>query len=190
MSVLNGGLLGSSGGGGGGGGLSNIVEDLSPELGADLDVLGFAVTSSTANLSLETAFSGGDVIAVPDVTAGKFIVQQGGGTPGTHEIQLYHDGVESWIWGQAGKTNLLGNTSTIIWTNSAKMMSANVNDTSFHKKVLSSTSAYVDLGGPGTTSFGNMYLQGSICMMTGLPTSDPTNTGQLWNNSGVVTVSA
>ena len=29
-----------------------------------------------------------------------------------------------------------------------------------------------------------------VVILSGLPTSDPTNAGQLWNNSGVLTVSA
>lgn len=33
-------------------------------------------------------------------------------------------------------------------------------------------------------------LDGTVFLMPNLPTSDPTNTGQLWNNSGVLTVSA
>jgi hypothetical protein len=41
---------------------------------------------------------------------------------------------------------------------------------------------------------GDLYCQGlsavGVVLMSGLPTSDPTNAGQLWNNSGVLTVSA
>jgi hypothetical protein len=29
-----------------------------------------------------------------------------------------------------------------------------------------------------------------VVILSGLPTSDPSNAGQLWNNSGVLTVSA
>lgn len=42
----------STGGSGGGGSLDNLVEDLSPELGADLDVLGFDIVSSTSGITL------------------------------------------------------------------------------------------------------------------------------------------
>ena len=40
----------------------------------------------------------------------------------------------------------------------------------------------------GTT--GQIDLKATIVMLASLPTSDPTNAGQLWNNAGIVTVSA
>ena len=41
----------------------------------------------------------------------------------------------------------------------------------------------------GNVEINNMTANG-VVMMPGLPTSDPSNAGQLWNNSGVLTVSA
>lgn len=35
-----------------------------------------------------------------------------------------------------------------------------------------------------------LSVQGTVVMMSNLPTSDPNNAGQLWNNAGVLTVSA
>jgi len=35
-----------------------------------------------------------------------------------------------------------------------------------------------------------IIIDGDAVMMPGLPTSDPSNSGQLWNNSGVLTISA
>ena len=35
-----------------------------------------------------------------------------------------------------------------------------------------------------------IIIDGGAVMMPGLPTSDPSNSGQLWNNSGVLTISA
>jgi hypothetical protein len=43
-------------------------------------------------------------------------------------------------------------------------------------------------GGPTTTT--NLTATGSVIILSGLPTSDPTVAGALWSNSGVVTVSA
>lgn len=37
---------------------------------------------------------------------------------------------------------------------------------------------------------GGLNVQGAVVMMPNLPTADPTVAGQLWNNSGVLTVSA
>lgn len=53
-----------SGGGGGGGGLDNVVEDLTPQLGGNLDVNGYYLASA----------SGGDVVIAPDTT-GSFVVR-------------------------------------------------------------------------------------------------------------------
>jgi len=51
-------------GGGGGGGLDNVVEDLTPQLGGNLDVNNYYLSSA----------SGGDVVIAPDTT-GSFIVR-------------------------------------------------------------------------------------------------------------------
>lgn len=40
-----------------------------------------------------------------------------------------------------------------------------------------------------TTLDAGLAVAGAVVMMTALPTGDPTVAGQLWNNSGVVTVS-
>jgi hypothetical protein len=40
------------------------------------------------------------------------------------------------------------------------------------------------------TATGGMNLTGSVVNIANLPTSDPSVAGQLWANSGVVTVSA
>ena len=37
---------------------------------------------------------------------------------------------------------------------------------------------------------GGLEVQGSVIMLSALPTSDPTNAGQLWNDSGTLKVSA
>ena len=57
------------------------------------------------------------------------------------------------------------------------------------------TSAQVDVtiangAGSQTTVAGDLTVTGDVVMMPNLPTSDPSNAGQLWSNSGVVTVSA
>ena len=44
----------------------------------------------------------------------------------------------------------------------------------------------LQVGGTSKFSVGN----GGEVIMPSLPTSDPTNAGELWNNSGVLTVSA
>lgn len=36
----------------------------------------------------------------------------------------------------------------------------------------------------------NLFVLGAVVRMANLPTSDPASNGQLWNNSGVVTVSS
>jgi hypothetical protein len=46
---------------GGGGGLDNIVEDLSPQLGADLDVNGNQIVSASGNIAI-TPGSGGAIV--------------------------------------------------------------------------------------------------------------------------------
>jgi len=40
------------------------------------------------------------------------------------------------------------------------------------------------------TITGNLEAQGSVITIANLPTSDPSVAGQLWANTGVVTVSA
>ena len=41
-----------------------------------------------------------------------------------------------------------------------------------------------------TTVVGDLTLTGDVVMMANLPTSDPSNAGQLWSNSGIITLSA
>ena len=41
-----------------------------------------------------------------------------------------------------------------------------------------------------TSTTGTVTLNGAVIVVSSLPTSDPTNAGQLWNNSGVLNVSA
>lgn len=53
-----------------------------------------------------------------------------------------------------------------------------------------STDDTYDIGAAGANRPRNMYLAGGTVIMSNLPTSDPTNTGQLWNDSGTVKVSA
>ena len=62
-------------------------------------------------------------------------------------------------------------------------------------EALKGTSAQVDVtigngAGSVTTTAGDLTVTGDVVMMANLPTSDPSNAGQLWANSGVVTVSA
>ena len=49
-----------------------------------------------------------------------------------------------------------------------------------------------DNGFSGTTltTTGAVTINGTTVVVSSLPTSDPSNAGQLWNNSGVLTVSA
>ena len=55
----------------------------------------------------------------------------------------------------------------------------------------SATSLYALKVASGDSYFGgNLNADGSVIMMGSLPTSDPSNTGQLWNDSGTVKVSA
>lgn len=42
----------------------------------------------------------------------------------------------------------------------------------------------------GSLTVANLTASGSVVILSGLPTSDPTVAGQLWSNSGVLTVSA
>ena len=42
----------------------------------------------------------------------------------------------------------------------------------------------------GTITATAMAVTGSTVMMTNLPTSDPANAGQLWNDSGTLKISA
>lgn len=51
------------------------------------------------------------------------------------------------------------------------------------------TKASVDSDGNLTLS-GGIESSGGTVVLTGLPTSDPTVEGQVWSNSGVLTVSA
>ena len=37
---------------------------------------------------------------------------------------------------------------------------------------------------------GDLDVTGAVVKLTGLPTSDPTNAGQLWNDSGTLKISA
>ena len=44
--------------------------------------------------------------------------------------------------------------------------------------------------GSVTTVSGDLTVTGDVVMMANLPTSDPSNAGQLWSNSGIITLSA
>ena len=44
--------------------------------------------------------------------------------------------------------------------------------------------------GTTLTTTGTVTINGTTVIISGLPTSDPSAAGQLWSNSGVLTVSA
>ena len=60
------------------GGISNVVEDTSPQLGGNLDVLTREITTSTTN---------GDIVFTPDGT-GIVKIKGAGSTDGTPPIKL------------------------------------------------------------------------------------------------------
>lgn len=41
-----------------------------------------------------------------------------------------------------------------------------------------------------TSNAGTVTLNGAVIVISNLPSSDPTNAGQLWNNAGALSVSA
>jgi hypothetical protein len=64
-------------GGGGGGGLNNVVEDLTPQLGGDLDVNGFSITTvgdPSGDVNIKTGAAVGD--------AGSLVIQPGNSSGG------------------------------------------------------------------------------------------------------------
>ena len=52
-----------------------------------------------------------------------------------------------------------------------------------------STDSGITLGN-ATKAWGNAYISGSIIVFSSLPTADPVNAGQLWNDSGTLKISA
>lgn len=80
--------VGTVGGGvGGGGGLNNVVEDLTPELGGDLDVNGFRITSSTGEIVLATGDENTQAIIKAD--EGEDLNLEGGDNGGRVTIHGY-----------------------------------------------------------------------------------------------------
>jgi len=116
MGILGGGTLGSnSASSGGGGGISNVVEDTTPELGGNLDVLAKTITSSTANVTLDDAV---DITGALDVTG----AITGGGTSiglgdnytssGTGSIALGGHGTTGATASATGSIAIGGNNAT------------------------------------------------------------------------------
>ncbi len=104
MGVLGGGLLNSAPSGGEGGGVTS-------PLGANLDVAGFSIISSTGDVLLDSsATAGGDIIAEPNAS-GFFIVRQTGGVVGTDEIQFEHDGTNGFIQNKTGTLKIQSSNS-------------------------------------------------------------------------------
>ena len=60
-------------------------------------------------------------------------------------------------------------------------------DTSDGLKIISDTSGTIQLQSGGSTK---IEVTSSTIVLTGLPTSDPSNAGQLWNSSGTLKISA
>tara|TARA_R100001463_G_scaffold4162_1_gene15934 strand:+ start:3792 stop:3998 length:207 start_codon:yes stop_codon:yes gene_type:complete len=60
-------------------------------------------------------------------------------------------------------------------------------DTSGGLKLTSDTSGTIQLQSGGSTKF---EVTSTTIVLTGLPTSDPANAGQLWNSSGTLKISA
>jgi len=149
MSVLNGGLLGSSGGGGGGG-ISNIVEDTSPELGANLDVLGFGVVSSVGDIDLTPA-SGSDVVV--NLPASTITIEELGGVPT--------------ITGTGGYTNINNTSGARLQRAGSTVIEAGNNIVLF-KQVLPNT--VVNLGA-SSNPWDDFWLNGQIGIKA---SSDPT----------------
>ena len=52
-----------------------------------------------------------------------------------------------------------------------------------------STASTVTLN-TGVTTLNNLTASGGTVLLTNLPTSDPNNAGQLWNDSGTLKISA
>jgi len=82
-----------------GGGISNVVEDTTPQLGGDLDILAQKITTSTANGSL----------LLEPLGTGVFIVRQPSGVAGTDELQISHDGTDAVIESKSGDINFKSN---------------------------------------------------------------------------------
>jgi hypothetical protein len=64
------------------------------------------------------------------------------------------------------------------------MTTVDDNATAAHFEIAADGNVTLDAAGDVAIEAGS-----GVVMMAGLPTSDPSNTGQLWNNNGVVTVS-
>tara|TARA_R110002012_G_scaffold67679_1_gene176275 strand:+ start:639 stop:845 length:207 start_codon:yes stop_codon:yes gene_type:complete len=60
-------------------------------------------------------------------------------------------------------------------------------DTSNGLKLTSDTSGTIQIQSGGSTK---LEVTSTTIVLTGLPTSDPTNAGQLWNSSGTLKISA
>jgi len=72
MGLLGEGVLGSNGtggGGGGGGGISNVVEDLTPQLGGNLDVQASSIVSSIGSVVIDSStVAASDIDLIPHST--------------------------------------------------------------------------------------------------------------------------
>jgi hypothetical protein len=95
----------------------------------------------------------------------------------------------------AGDLTVSAGTITSSGTNTASQFLATSFNSGSSANALTigqgATNSLVFAATTGNATFaGDLTISGDVVMMAALPTSDPSNAGQLWNNSGVVTVSA
>lgn len=150
-----------------------------------------------------------------DVTVdGKLLIQPGTGSEGG-EIQIYRkDGLTNWVIDSDGSDRLriLGTdpadgTDGSSWlllahntTNNDATMAGGFLDINMTGDITIDTTDTTDGIKIGTVtatvpveignSTGDTVLNSDVIMMANLPTGDPSNSGQLWSNSGVLTISS
>lgn len=161
MGVLNGGLLGSSGGGGGGGGLSNVVDDGSPGLGGDLDVLAQKLVSSIGDVELDASSVAGSDIKNTLSSTGKCIINFDGDT-GVDNIELYLSGVNQRIEGSSARNlEIRGGAALKLVNGGVDRVVISNSTCTFHQKL--GATAEQDIGTTGA-DFGNLFLADSVIM--------------------------
>jgi len=83
---------------------SFAADDVLPVVDADVSATKKVQAQHLLDALLRVAAAGG--VVVLDATAGRLVVRQRGGTAGTHEVQVYHDGTHGYLVPKLGGLRL------------------------------------------------------------------------------------
>mgnify|MGYP003132410039 CR=1 FL=1 len=137
-----------------------------------------ATASDTGNLSITAAPFAASSVSATELSMGDSEkIKLGAG----NDLEIYHDGTNSIIDNNTGQLKVNGDD--------IHFMNAADSETMLDMAANGAVTLYYDDSAKLATTSGGVTITGTL-IISALPTSDPTTAGALYNDSGVVKVSA